>query len=114
MNNRVAFGKRLRNYRKTFGFSQESFAEIIDVSIDTVSRFERGKRFPAPEVLAKIVRVLDVNYDDLLTEKNPLIEDENKTIKIINAELNTLSEAELEMFLAYIRTYKKLKKDLSK
>lgn len=52
------FGLRLKTIRTDRGLTQEQLAELLDVTIDTVSKMERGVHGPRFELLEKIARAL--------------------------------------------------------
>ncbi|MBO4456975.1 MAG: helix-turn-helix domain-containing protein [Butyrivibrio sp.] len=79
----VEFGEQLRNAREKKGMTQQTLAEQLYVTRQTVSHWERGARFPDLLTTKKISETLDVSLDDLLSgedmnkvvEKIPVIED---------------------------------------
>ncbi len=60
-------GKRIMSRRKTMGLTQETLAEISDVTTQFVSYAESGKRAMRPENLVKLSTALGVSVDYLLT-----------------------------------------------
>ena len=62
----IEFSKNLKQIRKIKGYSQEEFAEKIEISIYTLQGYEQGKREPNLSTLEKIKVALDCSYDDLL------------------------------------------------
>ena len=66
LNWRQEFGKRLQRTRRASGFSQESFAKEVAVSLQTVSLYERGERSPTAETVAKMAKALNCTADYLL------------------------------------------------
>ena len=78
----VEFGEQLRRARETKGLTQQSLAEQLFVTRQTVSRWECGDRYPDLLTTKRISQVLEVSLDDLLSdnemtkivEKNPVIE----------------------------------------
>jgi transcriptional regulator with XRE-family HTH domain len=54
-----AFGSVLRAFRRRAGLTQEEFAEAVRYSVETVSKIERGCRFPQPDFVEKAEQVLD-------------------------------------------------------
>lgn len=61
------FGKKLKEYRKLAGLTQEQFVEKLNIAVPTLSGFETGKTFPSYPVLCKIIDVLGVTPDTLFT-----------------------------------------------
>lgn len=60
------FRQRLISARSIKGLSQQALAEASGVAAAQVSRYESGKSFPRPEVVAKLSRALVVDFDWLL------------------------------------------------
>lgn len=81
----VEFGEQLRRAREEKGMTQQTLAEKLFVTRQSVSHWECGVRFPDLPTTKKISEILDVSLDDLLSgedmnevvERNPVIE--NKT-----------------------------------
>ena len=81
----VEFGEQLRRAREAKGMTQQSLAEQLYVTRQSVSRWECGDRYPDLLTTTKIALILEVSLDDLLSgkemekvvERNPVVE--NKT-----------------------------------
>lgn len=56
----------LRAARVNVGLSQQSAAQKIGISADTLGLYERGKRFPKANVINRITDLYGVNYDDII------------------------------------------------
>jgi transcriptional regulator with XRE-family HTH domain len=54
----IELGKKLQKRRKELGFTQESFAEAMDVSANSVKYIEQGRRIPSLPMLMRLVRAL--------------------------------------------------------
>jgi len=78
---KVLLGERIRELRKVRGFTQEQFAELIDVEQKHVSRLELGKSFPTLERLEKISNALDVPLRDIFDFVH-LADQETRTMSI--------------------------------
>ena len=78
----VEFGEQLRKAREAKGMTQQSLAEQLYVTRQSVSRWECGDRYPDLLTTKKISQILEVSLDDLLSgkemtklvERNPVIE----------------------------------------
>ena len=78
----VEFGEQLRRAREEKGMTQQSLAEQLFVTRQSVSRWECGDRYPDLLTTKKISEILEVSLDDLLSgkemekvvERNPVIE----------------------------------------
>lgn len=62
----VEFGERLRALRKQKKLTQKQLAALIGVKNSIISFYEVGDRFPSPEIIIKLSRVLGVSTDFLL------------------------------------------------
>jgi len=62
----VQIGERIKSARETAGYTQERFAELIDVSVQYVSDLERGVVGTSIPTLIKICTVLCISSDSLL------------------------------------------------
>jgi transcriptional regulator with XRE-family HTH domain len=59
------FAAVLRTYRKEQGWSQGEVAVKWNYSFETISAWERGKRFPGRVELARIAKLLDMEFEAL-------------------------------------------------
>jgi transcriptional regulator with XRE-family HTH domain len=64
---KVRFGKRLRKLRRNKDLTQEQLAEMIGVSVDFVSKMERGLNAPSFDNIQKIAAVLEVDASEFFT-----------------------------------------------
>jgi len=62
-------GEKIAVLRKNKNLTQEQLAEILNVSRQSVSRWEMDAAFPETEKLVKLGRVLECSIDYLLNEK---------------------------------------------
>lgn len=60
MDNKKLLGKRIKEIRKSFGYTQENFSEMIGIETSSLSGIESGRFFPSLHVLDKMSNVLDV------------------------------------------------------
>lgn len=56
----------LKSARVNKGLTQVKAAELIGITVDTLSNYERGKSFPDVPVIQKIEEVYGVSYSDLI------------------------------------------------
>jgi transcriptional regulator with XRE-family HTH domain len=59
------WGRRIRAYRKLKGYTQESFAKELGVSVSIIGEIERGNRLPTGELLKKIGQTLNITIEEL-------------------------------------------------
>lgn len=62
----MAFPENLQFIRARAGLTQEQLAEQLEVSRQSVSKWEGGQSFPEMETLLHICNLYDVNLDVLL------------------------------------------------
>ncbi|WP_216831224.1 helix-turn-helix domain-containing protein [Alkalihalobacterium elongatum] len=62
------WGRRIRAFRKLKGYTQESFAHAIGVSISVLGEVERGTRVPTEELLEKVADALQISIDELIAK----------------------------------------------
>ena len=65
----IELGERIRERRQKIHLSQETFAELVGVSVNTVIRVEGGQTAMSIEIFAKMVKVLNVDAGELLGEQ---------------------------------------------
>lgn len=77
-------GKKILEFRKRNGLSQEQFGEKLDVTRQTISNWELGETQPNPEQLKLLSKELNISIDELLDNdiKNVLIVKTSNTEKI--------------------------------
>ena len=59
-------GKRIKEIRTENKLSQQKFGEMLSVSQDTISLWEKGKSVPTTEFLIAIATKFDVSVDYIL------------------------------------------------
>lgn len=81
----IAMGERISSKRKEKRLTQEQLAEIIGVSLQTVSNIECGRKAARPENIAKICNALDSTADYIMLGKKSEseINDLMKTISLL-------------------------------
>lgn len=68
------FGKIFREYRKSFGLSQEEISERLGVTSQAISKWECERSYPDLDMLIDISHFFDVSIDTLLTGKDRIKE----------------------------------------
>lgn len=67
MEDKKKVAKNIRDLRDAYGETQEELGFTIGVEKNTISQYEKGKRFPKQEILAKIALHYRITIDELLT-----------------------------------------------
>lgn len=76
----MTFGDQLSKARKEKEFTQEELAEKLNLSRQTILRWEKNQVFPDSSNLKAVAQVLDVSFDYLLGE--------DKTNKVPSSKLS--------------------------
>ncbi|MGN1400782.1 MAG: helix-turn-helix domain-containing protein [Bacillus sp. (in: firmicutes)] len=59
------WGRRIRAFRKLKGYTQESLAKELLVSVSLLGEIERGNRKPSEQFLAEVAEALNITVGDL-------------------------------------------------
>ena len=59
------FGKKLKQVRKTRGFSQQQLAELCDMQTPSIGLIETGKRCPSFSTIEILAEILNVKFAEL-------------------------------------------------
>lgn len=82
-------GQHIQEVRKSRSISQETLAEVLDVSVGHIGKIERGERYINLERLAEISLFLKVPMEDLIAG---CIDAEKDFKSAVNAELPEILE----------------------
>jgi Zn-dependent peptidase ImmA (M78 family) len=96
------FAEKLKKARNQAGLSMEELADLLNVSKQSVYKYEKNMLTPNPEALNKISKVLNVEIDALFRYRKNKLEDvsfrtgiEQAMIKLANVEDEVIEEMEL-------------------
>lgn len=76
----MEIGTKLNQLRKLSGMTQEQFAEKLNVSRQTISKWETGNTSPDLESIVRVCKIFHVSSDELLMEGDVM----EKEINAIN------------------------------
>lgn len=82
-----SFGNRLTMHRKEKELSQFQLGTLLGVSDKAVSKWENGVAKPKLEVCLKLADLLGIGMDDLLCQRSPDAEKEQRIMKQLKKEL---------------------------
>ena len=69
------FGEKIFEARRQKGLTQEALADMLGVTAQAVSKWERGESMPETALLPKLAQILDTSIDGLFSvEKKPVVE----------------------------------------
>ena len=74
----MKFEEKLMKLRKQNAWSQEELAEKLDVTRQTISKWELGQTTPDTENLNKIATIFGITVNELLDENTNITRDESK------------------------------------
>lgn len=74
------FCENLIEFRRKAGMSQEELAEKLDISRQTLSKWEQGQSEPGVEHLMGLCEVFDITPDQLLLDKCAQIGDNHRNV----------------------------------
>ena len=74
MKNKIRIGECILNYRKQHGLTQSDFGELLGVSTQAVSKWERKLCYPDIFLLPAISDLIGISIDEMM-KKEPI---ENK------------------------------------
>lgn len=101
----MKFNEKLLELRKQKGWSQEELGEQINVSRQTISKYESGLSTPEMEKLIELAKVFEVSIDNLVgEEKETVIEktkNKNKNVRKRIIQLLIIIVALYLMIFAY-------------
>ena len=89
-----SFPKRLRELRREYGYKMREVAEILGVSVPTVSAYELGTRAPLLPGLVRIAQLYHCSTDYLLglDDKEPQVSDVSIKISVLKQRLSELEQ----------------------
>ena len=94
----MEMGKRIAARRRELHLTQEQTAEKMDVSLQTVSCIELGKKAIRPQNLAKLCAVLDTSADYVLFGKRT-----EQELSDLSQSLAALSERDYNTVKALVK-----------
>lgn len=102
--NQKKIGNFLKELRKEKGITQEEFAENLNVSGRTVSRWETGTNMPDISLLVEISEFFDVSIPEIINgeRKSEIM---NEEVKEVADKLSDYANAEKETIIKNIRSY---------
>ena len=85
----VKFGLYVQKHRKAKGYTQQELADMLGITMKSVSYIESGINFPSPQNIFKLAECLDMSLDEYVFSYKRF----NETISIqeINEMLDNLS-----------------------
>ena len=101
----MTFGNQLSKARKEKEFTQEELAEKLNLSRQTILRWEKNQVFPDISNLKAVAKTLDVSFDYLLGDAEVLTH-QKKEEHLLDVLIN--QHVRLVLFDEYIESYMSL------
>lgn len=96
------FNEKIKVFREKLELTQEEMAKQLEIGVRTYIRYEKGERFPTIDIVYKLARLDNINYNWLLGDQdNMIIEEQNSStdgIICINTEDYVYSAEIKELF----------------
>ena len=92
-------GEKIKSLRKMRGYTQERFAEMIDITPRNLSRIEQGTSFVSAETLDRILTALDVPADVLFSYEH--LKDDREILADIYGYLDKIKQNSERLGKAY-------------
>ena len=70
MKKKICIGKCILNYRKQHGLTQSDFGELLGVSTQSVSKWERELCYPDIFLLPDISNLIGVSIDEMMKQED--------------------------------------------
>ncbi len=99
MNIKKQLGKKIKRMRQKRGLTQEQLAEMVDISLRTMSGIEIGENFVTAETLERILKALETDLEELLAFEH--IKKPDELLKNINMYIARLSTDKQKLEIAY-------------
>lgn len=105
-------GEKIQNLRQQKGWSQERLGQELNLSRQSISKWESGTATPTVENLKELAKIFDVSVDSLLG--NETIIQENKKDKFIKnfpfVLTGIMAVVSIGLIISQINIYKQLKR----
>ena len=100
--NQKKIGSFLKELRKEMGITQEEFAEKLDVSSRTISRWETGANMPDISLLVNIAEIFNVSIPEIINgeRKSEIME---KEVKKVAEAMSNYAGAEKSVILKRVK-----------
>ena len=99
------YGTKIRKFRIENGYSQKEFADLLNVTVRTVSRWEQDRNNPNPDELEKLNKLIGLSSEDDNRIETGLI---NEAI----AELKSQNVLLMEQISSYKKELEHSKSDI--
>ncbi len=88
----MSFSEKLQQLRKANKMSQEQLADMLDVTRQSVSKWESGTTYPEMDKLIALCKIFKCSLDDLTNDEISEINVEKKEEPVINGIVGNIAE----------------------
>lgn len=107
----IKIGMMIAKKRKAKHLTQAILAEKLDISVDAISKMERGQILPSVARLNELATILDCETAEFLTQSSPVLSDQVRRLTELLAPLDESQREELiqiiEQIIAWQLTHQK-------
>lgn len=98
----MTLGKRLKQIRVNKGFSQADVASFLNISRQSISRWETDKSYPDIDNLVELSKYYEISIDELLTKTKHLQQEVKQETEQMNKDINKIenNHKKLDQFLS--------------
>ena len=93
----MSLGQRLKQVRVEKGFSQADVADFLNISRQSISRWETDKAYPDIDNLVELSKYYEISIDELLTETKVLQQEINKKTKQMNKNIQEIENKQRKL-----------------
>lgn len=106
------FPAKLKELRKSRGWSQGQLAQKIGADLQRVSKYERGVIWPTMELMVRIAKAFDVSVDFLIRDDKEAAVGKIKNQELLHQleEINNLPEEDQETVVSFLDAFIKRRK----
>ncbi len=106
------FPFKLKELRKSKGWSQGQLAQKIDADLQRISKYERGVIWPTMELMVKIAKVFEVSIDFLIRDDQNTAVTKIKNQKLLHQleAINNLPKEDQETVVSFLDAFIKRRK----
>lgn len=106
------FPAKLKELRKSRGWSQGQLAKKIDADLQRISKYERGVIWPTMELMVKLAKVFDVSIDFLIRNDQNTAVTKIRNQKLLNQleAINNLPQEDQETVVSFLDAFIKRRK----
>lgn len=104
----MTISERIRLTRQQKDMSQKTLAEVADVNLKSLSRYELGTSIPPADVIKKLADALGVSTDTLLSDEKITIQDKEllKKFEVIQNMTGETKKTVINLIDLAIRDFK--------